>query len=149
MQDAVDAISNDQPGLLRLDVNVARPRIDRFDQDLIDQSSRPTLPEPFRSFRYRQSRYFLQETRRRHRRRELRSGLRPFHYQLQVLFDEFGDLFLFGNHRRDAQPSHGRCFIDRIKVQWIAGRDNRHRFRGGWGTANVDRSASEGRCSGG
>ena len=37
LQHAVDAVADLQPRLLRLDVNVARPRLDRLRQDLVHQ----------------------------------------------------------------------------------------------------------------
>ncbi len=123
MQQAVNAVTDDQPAPLGLQVDIARPRLDRLQQDLVDQ------PDNRRLLRHlgQLGAVRLDLVEQLHRilvGRLLEQPFDGFAADAQVRLDELGDLLSRREHRHDRQTRGGARFVQRIEIERIAGGDH-------------------------
>ena len=119
VQHAVDAVADPQARLLRLDVHVAGPRLDRLQQDLVDQPDDRGLLGHLRELGAVGLDLLEQ----------LDAVVARLGHQAvdrlaahaQVGLDQLGDLRAAGQHGHDAQAGGGAQLVQRIEVERIAG----------------------------
>ena len=120
VQHAVDAVADPQARVLRFDVHVAGPQIDRLQQDLVDQPHHRGFLGHLREFGIVVD-GLIEFDAVVGRRQET---VDRFAADAQVVLDPLGDLFAAGQHRHHGQPGGHAQLVQGIQVEGIARGDD-------------------------